>query len=49
MALKLIVALDFANRQDAFALVEQLEPSQCALKVGSEMFTLLVLILFVIW
>ena len=40
MALKLIVALDFANRQDAFALVEQLEPSQCALKVGSEMFTL---------
>ncbi|KTC95318.1 orotidine-5'-phosphate decarboxylase [Legionella feeleii] len=40
MALKLIVALDFSNRQDAFALVEQLEPSQCALKVGSEMFTL---------
>jgi orotidine-5'-phosphate decarboxylase len=37
---KLIVALDFANQKDALALVEQLNPSQCALKVGSEMFTL---------
>ncbi|KTC69282.1 orotidine 5`-phosphate decarboxylase [Legionella birminghamensis] len=38
---KLIIALDFAEKQDALDLVEQLDPSQCALKVGSEMFTLL--------
>lgn len=38
---KLIVALDFDNRSDAMSLVDALEPSQCALKVGSELFTLL--------
>lgn len=36
----LIIALDFNNESDAFTLVDQLDPSQCALKVGSEMFTL---------
>ena len=41
MNLKLIVALDFSSANDAFALVEKLNPDQCALKVGSEMFTLL--------
>lgn len=40
MSLKLIVALDFANQRDALNLVEKLNPNQCALKVGSEMFTL---------
>jgi orotidine-5'-phosphate decarboxylase len=36
---KLIVALDFDNQAEALNLVEQLNPAQCALKVGSEMFT----------
>ncbi|WED44122.1 orotidine-5'-phosphate decarboxylase [Legionella cardiaca] len=40
MNLKLIVALDFCRQEDALALVEKLNPSQCALKIGSEMFTL---------
>ncbi|MDG1311109.1 MAG: orotidine-5'-phosphate decarboxylase [Porticoccaceae bacterium] len=34
-----IVALDFDNRQAAFALAEQLDPTQCRLKVGKELFT----------
>jgi orotidine-5'-phosphate decarboxylase len=33
------VALDFAREADALALVEQLDPSRCRLKVGKEMFT----------
>ncbi|CEK10906.1 orotidine-5'-phosphate decarboxylase [Legionella hackeliae] len=37
---RLIVALDFHKQEKALALVNQLEPSECALKVGSEMFTL---------
>ncbi|ARH00270.1 orotidine-5'-phosphate decarboxylase [Legionella micdadei] len=40
MSLKLIVALDFDNQNDAFALVDKLNPDQCALKIGNEMFTL---------
>jgi orotidine-5'-phosphate decarboxylase len=39
--IKLIVALDFDSASKALALVDQLDPTQCALKVGSEMFTLL--------
>lgn len=38
--IKLIVALDFDNKAAAFNLIDQLDPHQCALKVGSEMFTL---------
>ncbi|KTD00768.1 orotidine-5'-phosphate decarboxylase [Fluoribacter gormanii] len=38
---KLIVALDFDNEHDALNLVEKLDPKSCALKVGSELFTLL--------
>lgn len=38
--MKLIIALDFANQNEALALVDQLDPNQCALKVGSEMFSL---------
>lgn len=40
MAPKLIVALDYDNQDEALNLVDQLEPADCALKVGSEMFTL---------
>jgi len=41
MKSKLIVALDFDNQTDALSLVDQLDPTWCALKVGSELFTLL--------
>lgn len=34
-----IVALDFDNQQAALSLAEQLDPSQCRLKVGKELFT----------
>lgn len=37
---QLIVALDFHQEREALALVDQLEPELCCLKVGSEMFTL---------
>ncbi|MFR9721092.1 orotidine-5'-phosphate decarboxylase [Aeromonas diversa] len=37
---KVMVALDFARQEDALALVDQLSPSACRLKVGKEMFTL---------
>lgn len=36
---RVIVALDFDNQQAALALAEQLDPSQCRLKVGKELFT----------
>lgn len=35
---RIIVALDFADTNDAFALVERLEPGRCRLKVGKELF-----------
>jgi orotidine-5'-phosphate decarboxylase len=38
---KLIIALDFASEHDALNLIEKLDPKSCALKVGSELFTLL--------
>lgn len=41
MSSKLIVALDFDNQNDALSLIDQIDPSTCALKVGSELFTLL--------
>ncbi|AMP89926.1 orotidine-5'-phosphate decarboxylase [Legionella pneumophila] len=41
MTPKLIVALDFDNHDNALQLVDKLDPSHCALKVGSELFTLL--------
>ncbi|WP_346350626.1 orotidine-5'-phosphate decarboxylase [Oceanimonas sp. AH20CE76] len=37
---KVLIALDFADEQHAKALVAQLDPAQCRLKVGKEMFTL---------
>lgn len=36
---KLIIALDFSQAAQAIALIEQLNPQQCALKVGLELFT----------
>lgn len=35
-----VVALDFDDKAKALALVDQLDPAQCRLKVGKEMFTL---------
>ncbi|MDP1601708.1 MAG: orotidine-5'-phosphate decarboxylase [Legionella sp.] len=40
MTSKLIVALDFSSQEQALALIEQIDPDSCALKIGSEMFTL---------
>lgn len=40
MPIKLIIALDFNNQNEALRLVDQLNPNSCALKIGSEMFTL---------
>ncbi len=36
---KVIVALDFDNQTEALRFVKQLQPSECRLKVGKEMFT----------
>ena len=36
---RVIVALDYPQRQLAMELVDQLDPDQCRLKVGKEMFT----------
>jgi orotidine-5'-phosphate decarboxylase len=36
---RVIVALDYDNQQSALNLAEQLDPSQCRLKVGKELFT----------
>ena len=41
MTSKIIVALDYEKESDAFALVDQIDPSLCRLKVGKEMFTTL--------
>ncbi len=37
---KVIVALDYANQDDALAFVDKIDPNSCRLKVGKEMFTL---------
>jgi len=36
---KIIVALDFPSQDPALALVDQLDPGKCRLKVGKELFT----------
>ena len=36
---KIIVALDYAQAEDALELVKQLDPTLCRLKVGKELFT----------
>ncbi len=35
-----VVALDYANRESALAFVDRIDPRDCRLKVGKEMFTL---------
>lgn len=42
-----VVALDYANRDKALAFVDRIDPRDCRLKVGKEMFTLLDLSWFV--
>lgn len=37
---KVLIALDFASQEQALALIAQLDPAACRLKVGKEMFTL---------
>ena len=41
MTSKIIVALDYEKEADALALVDQIDPNLCRLKVGKEMFTTL--------
>ncbi len=41
MSSKVIVALDYEKEAQALALVDQIDPSLCRLKVGKEMFTTL--------
>ena len=36
-----VVALDYDNRDKALAFVDRIDPRDCRLKVGKEMFTLL--------
>src|SRR5216110_1726842 len=36
---RVFVALDFADADRAFALARRLDPRECGLKVGSELFT----------
>ena len=36
---KVVVALDFDNKQDALSFVDKIEPTDARLKVGKEMFT----------
>lgn len=36
---KVVVALDFDNKEKALAFVDQINPADCRLKVGKEMFT----------
>ena len=36
---KVVVALDFDNKNDALAFIDKLQPGDCRLKVGKEMFT----------
>lgn len=37
---KVVVALDYADEASALTFVDKIDPSQCRLKVGKEMFTL---------
>ena len=36
---KVVIALDYDNKQQALAFIEQLDPTSCRLKIGKEMFT----------
>lgn len=36
---KVVIALDYDNKQTALAFIDQLDPTTCRLKIGKEMFT----------
>ena len=36
---KVVVALDFDNKDEALSFVDKIQPSDCRLKIGKEMFT----------
>ena len=36
---KVVIALDYDDKQQALVFIEQLDPRTCRLKVGKEMFT----------
>ena len=36
---KVVVALDFNKQADALSFIDKIQPSDCRLKVGKEMFT----------
>ncbi|RMA81206.1 orotidine-5'-phosphate decarboxylase [Umboniibacter marinipuniceus] len=36
---RIVIALDYTNESDVLAMVDQLEPQSCRLKVGKELFT----------
>jgi len=36
---KIIIALDYDNKEQALAFIKQLDPTTCRLKIGKEMFT----------
>ncbi|WP_298941088.1 orotidine-5'-phosphate decarboxylase [uncultured Psychromonas sp.] len=36
---KVVIALDYDDKQQALAFIEQLDPATCRLKIGKEMFT----------
>ncbi|MGJ8582106.1 MAG: orotidine-5'-phosphate decarboxylase [Psychromonas sp.] len=36
---KVVIALDYDNKEQALAFIEQLDPTTCRLKIGKEMFT----------
>jgi len=36
---KIIIALDYDNQSDVMQLVQQIDPSECRLKIGKELFT----------
>lgn len=39
IASPVIVALDYDNPDDALAFADRIDPAQCRLKVGKELFT----------
>jgi orotidine-5'-phosphate decarboxylase len=36
---RIIIALDFSNTREALALVDQLDPAACRVKIGNELFS----------
>jgi len=36
---KIIIALDYSNKNDVFSLCEKINPNECRLKIGKQLFT----------